>query len=93
MTRLKARLDRRIARMSNSAKFDLELAIALVSALCSGCAAGLAAAAVPGYLIGLWWWQLASAGAGLCLAAAIVFWRLANYVGRDVLFAWDWDWW
>lgn len=36
------------------------------------------------------WLHCSRGGVGLCLAAAIVLWRLANYVGRDVLYAWDW---
>ena len=44
--------------------------------------------AVLGYLIGLWWW-LAIPGAALCLAASVALWRLVDYVGRDVRYAWD----
>ena len=93
MTRLKAWLDRRLARMSDAAKFDLELVVTGVMGLAGGMAGALVILAVLGYLVGFWWWWLTIPGAALCLAATVALWRLADYVGRDVLHAWYWDWW
>ena len=51
MTRLKERLDRRIARMSSTEKIDREMAIILVAALAGGMAAASVILAVLGYLL------------------------------------------
>ena len=94
MTRLKERLDRRVARMSDDAKITQEMAI-LFAAVFVGVAPGAAAVfmGIGGYLIGLWWWWLAILGGLVCLAAGFAGVRLAFYVGRDVLHTWSWDWW
>ena len=92
MTRLKAWLDRRLARMSDAAKIDLELVVMGVMGLAGGTTGALVILAVLSYLVGFWWW-LTILGAALCLAATVALWRLADYVGRDVLHAWYWDWW
>ena len=88
--RLKERLDRRVARMSSREKIDREMAIFFVSALAGTMAAASVILAILGYLADLWWWWLAIPGGALCLAAAIALSRLAMYVGRDVLYTWDW---
>ena len=92
MTRLKARLDRRLARMSDAGKLDLQLVVMGVMGLAGGTTGALLILAVLGYLVGFWWWWLTIPVAALFLAATVVLWRLVDYVGRDILSAWYWEW-
>ena len=51
MTRLKAWLDRRLARMSDAAKIDLELVVMGVMGLAGGTTGALVILAVLSYLV------------------------------------------
>lgn len=97
MTRLKERLDRRIARMSNDAKVNLSSVLLGVVVLWTMLTGGSLMVAVLGYLIddlpfvGGWWW-LGIPGFALCLAVTVAFCKLSFYVVRDVPMANDWWW-
>ena len=93
MMRLKERLDRRLARMSDDAKLDLEFALMMVMGLWAWLTAAFVILAVVGYMVDSWWWRPSIPGAVLCLVVAIAFSRLSSYVARDVIHAWDWDLW
>ena len=97
MTRLKERLDRRIARMSDDAKINISSVLAVFVALLAGLTGASLIMAVLGCLIDDlpfvgWWWWLSIPGSALCLATTVAFCKLSFYVIRDVPMAGDWWW-
>ena len=96
MTRMKDRLDRGLACMSDDAKIVLSTVLAGFMALSMGLTAGSLILAILGFLVdvpqGFWWWPLAIPGGPVSLAATIALWKLSFYVTRDVPTAGDWWW-